>query len=250
MEHQQSDKVSCERTAVIVGASGGIGKALVAALARNAEIDRVFAAARRPVDFHESKVETIGLDLLDEMSIAALAERIDPDMSLETVIVATGVLHDDEALQPEKRLADIEPEQLARAFAVNATGPALVAKHLLPHLARDRRSIFAALSARVGSIGDNRLGGWYAYRASKAALNMLIRTAAIELRRTQPEAICIGLHPGTVATPLSAPFRTRVAPDSLFSPQRAAGNLLRVIREASPAQSGACLAWDGTGIEP
>ena len=190
------------------------------------------------------------VDLLDEDSIAALADACGPATSLETVIVATGVLHDGDALKPEKRLADIDPEYFSRAFAVNSTGPALVAKHFLPRLARVRRSRFAAISARVGSISDNGLGGWYAYRASKAALNMLIRTAAIELKRTNPDAICLGLHPGTVATGLSEPFHARVAPGKLFTPEMAARNLLRVMRDATPDQSGRCLAWDGTEIEP
>ncbi|HEY5667407.1 MAG TPA: SDR family NAD(P)-dependent oxidoreductase [Gammaproteobacteria bacterium] len=239
-----------ERTAVVIGASGGIGSALVAALSRDPAVDRIIAAARRPVEPTAAKVEPMLVDLLDEDSIATLADALSPAMSLETVIVATGLLHDGAALQPEKRLADIDPEQLARMFAVNATGPALVAKHFLPLLARSRRSRFAAISARVGSISDNRLGGWYAYRASKAALNMLIRTAAIELKRTNPDAVCLALHPGTVATGLSGPFRSRVAPDSLFTPERAAGHLLSVIRDADPSQSGRCLAWDGTEIEP
>jgi NAD(P)-dependent dehydrogenase (short-subunit alcohol dehydrogenase family) len=238
------------RTAVVVGASGGIGAALLEALESAENVGRVIAASRRPVERSSGKTVPVAVDLLDEASIAALADTAAAQGDLDLVIVATGILHDGPAVMPEKRLADIDPVRLAHVLAVNATGPALVAKHLLPRLARDRASRFAAISARVGSIGDNRLGGWYAYRASKAALNMLIRTAAIELRRSHPDAVCLGLHPGTVATGLSEPFRSRVAPDNLFSTQRAARQLLRVIAEASPEQSGRCLAWDGSEIPP
>jgi NAD(P)-dependent dehydrogenase (short-subunit alcohol dehydrogenase family) len=139
---------------------------------------------------------------------------------------------------------------MARVFAVNTIGPALVAKHFLPLLPRRGRSAFAAISARVGSIGDNRLGGWHSYRASKAALNMLLRNFAIELARRAPDAVCIGLHPGTVDTALSAPFRSRVAPDRLFTPARSAGHLLRVIEQATVADNGHVLAWDGARIPP
>ena len=137
---------------------------------------------------------------------------------------------------------------MARAYQINAIGPALVAKHFLPLLATDRKAVFAALSARVGSIGNNRLGGWYAYRASKAALNMILKTLSIELARRNPSAICVGLHPGTVDTRLSGPFQRGVPGDKLFSPHRSAPCLLKVINALSPGQSGRVLAWDGKPI--
>jgi NAD(P)-dependent dehydrogenase (short-subunit alcohol dehydrogenase family) len=161
--------------------------------------------------------------------------------------VATGVLHD-AALQPEKTWRDISPDAFAHAFAVNATGPALIAKHFLPLLARDRRAVFAALSARVGSIEDNRLGGWTAYRASKAALHQIIRTCAIELARKNKAALCVALHPGTVDTALSAPFQRGVAPEKLFAPDYSAERLIEVIDGLSPADSGQAYAWDGARI--
>jgi NAD(P)-dependent dehydrogenase (short-subunit alcohol dehydrogenase family) len=139
-------------------------------------------------------------------------------------------------------------ESLTTLFAVNAAGPALVAKHLLPLTPRDRPAKFAALSARVGSIGDNQLGGWYAYRASKSALNMLIRTLAIEHRRTRPMGICVALHPGTVDTALSAPFLSSVPDGKLFSPKRAAESLLAVLDSLGPDANGGFYAWDGTPI--
>ena len=139
---------------------------------------------------------------------------------------------------------------MARSFAVNAIGPALVAKHVLPLFPRDRRAVFAALSARVGSISDNRLGGWYSYRASKAALNQLIRTLSIELAARRPLAVCVGLHPGTVATPLSRPFQANVAADRLFTPDEAAHRLLAVIRRLNVADTGKILDHAGLEVPP
>lgn len=133
---------------------------------------------------------------------------------------------------------------MARLFAVNTIGPALIAKHTLPKLPRDRRAVFAVLSARVGSIGDNRLGGCHGYRASKAALNMLIANFAIEMRRTHPLAVIVALHPGTVATSLSEPFQAGVAADKLFSPETSATHLLNVIDQLSPDDSGGFFAWN------
>lgn len=165
------------------------------------------------------------------------------------MIVASGILQGGNAA-PEKSWRALSADGLACYFAVNAAGPALVAKHFLPLLPREGRSVFAALSARVGSIGDNRLGGWYGYRASKAALNMLVKTLAIELARTRRQAICVALHPGTVNTGLSAAFQHGVAPEKLFAPQRSAGHLLDVIANLTPADSGGCFAWDGSRIAP
>ena len=153
-------------------------------------------------------------------------------------------------MRPEKSLRDIDGAALDRLFRINATGPAVVMRHFLPLLAKDRRSVFAALSARVGSIGDNRLGGWVGYRASKAALNQVIRTLAIELGRTDPHAVLVGLHPGTVDTPLSTPFQRNVDAGRLFSPEQAAGLLLDVIAGLAPGDSGHCLDWAGKRIAP
>jgi NAD(P)-dependent dehydrogenase (short-subunit alcohol dehydrogenase family) len=144
----------------------------------------------------------------------------------------------------------IEGAALDRLFRVNATGPALVIRHFLPLLVRDSRGVIAALSARVGSIGDNRIGGWVGYRAAKAALNQIIRTIAIELARTHPATILVGLHPGTVATDLSAPFQRNVAAAKLFAPDQAAGLLLDVIAGLSPGDSGHCLDWSGQRVIP
>lgn len=213
--------------AVVIGATGGIGAALAAALEAGGH--RVLRLGR---------ATTPPLDLLDEPSIAAAAAHIATLGPPSLVIDATGFLHG-EGIAPEKSWRELDPDHLARAFALNAIGPALLMKHLLPLLPRTGRPVFATLSARVGSIGDNRLGGWYAYRASKAALNQLVRTAAIELRRRAPNAICVALHPGTVDTPLSAPFaRTGL---EVRPAAEAAEDLLRVIAGLTPAESGGFL---------
>ena len=235
--------------AVVVGASGGIGRALVGALSDDPSIETIYALSRSKPSLPLPKVATLELDLLDEATIEQSASACAEGGPLDLVIVATGMLHDAPDLLPEKTWKQLTPQNLAQAFAINCTGPALVAKHFLPVLNARRRGVFAALSARVGSIGDNRFGGWYAYRASKAALNMIIRNLAIELKRTRPEALCIGLHPGTVETSLSEPFRSRVPDEQLFSAELAARQLLDVIAGASPAQSGRVLAWDGSEIE-
>lgn len=184
------------------------------------------------------------IELTDEASIAAAAEAVDAP---RLVIVATGLLHS-EGRGPEKRLADLDPAFLGEAFAVNAIGPALVMKHFAPRMPREGKAVLAVLTARVGSIADNRSGGWYGYRAAKAAANQLVRTAAIEIGARRPNAICVALHPGTVDTPLSAPFQRNVPDGKLFTPGFAASRLLSVIDGLSPADNGSFLAWDGQVI--
>lgn len=234
--------------AAIIGASGGIGGALLAGLAERHGGQGCYALARNPLAVTDGLWHTLLLDLRDEASIAAAARQIAADGPLDLVLVATGVLTLADGTGPEKGLRALDPAAMAEAYAVNAIGPALVAKHFLPLLARDRRGVFAALSARVGSISDNRLGGWHSYRAAKAALNMLVRGAAIELARSHRHAIAVTLHPGTVDTGLSAPFQRGVAPGKLFSPEQSAGYLLDVLDGLTVADSGHCFAWDGARI--
>ena len=219
------------QTIALIAPTGGIGAALAAQLETEGHtIHRLGRQTTPPVD------------LLDEQTIEAAAKTLH---DLDLVLDASGLLHD-ATMQPEKSLRQIDPTALARSFAINATGPALLMKHLLPRLARTRRAVFATLSARVGSITDNRLGGWYAYRASKAALNQLVKTAAIELARTHPQAVCVALHPGTVDTPLSNPFAKSGLP--LQTPAQAAAHLLQVIATLTAAQSGQFLDQRGHTI--
>ena len=221
--------------ALVIGASGGIGAALLAQLQHEARFDRVLGLSRRSQP---------ALDLLDEASIAqSAAHVVGLGLPLRLLIDATGLLHG-QGLQPEKTWQQLDPVQMAQAFAINAIGPALLMKHFLPLLPRAGRAVFATLSAKVGSIGDNHLGGWYSYRASKAALNQLVRTAAIELRRRQPQALCVALHPGTVATGLSAPFAKTGL--QVQAPDPAAARLLGVIDGLQATDSGGFFNHDGS----
>lgn len=229
--------------AIVVGGSGGIGGALKRQLRERGIA--VASLSRSP----SSDADEIPLDLAQEPTIEAAAMKLRREAPFSMILVGTGVLHEGR-MRPEKALRELEQASLMRLFAVNAAGPALVAKHFVPLLPRKGRCIFAALSARVGSISDNRLGGWHGYRASKAALNMLIKTISIELARTHPEAICVGLHPGTVDTDLSKPFQSSVRPGGLFSADAAAAHLLTVLDRLSPAETGRCFAWDGAEILP
>lgn len=223
--------------AVVIGASGGIGAALFSALRESGRFSDVIGLSRRGDP---------PLDLLDEASIRAAADHIaDHGTPPRLILDATGFLHDRDH-RPEKSWRELDPDHLARAFALNATGPALLMKHLLPLLPRESKAVFATLSARVGSISDNRIGGWYAYRASKAALNQLVRCAAIELRRTHREAVCVALHPGTVDTPLSAPFAK--AGLDVRPPEVAAAELLAVIDGLTAARSGELVDQKGETV--
>lgn len=239
--------IAAPKTAVVVGASGGIGHALVTALGEAGGHDVIHALSHRPAADPIAGTRPGIVDVTREETIRAAAAAIDGPLDL--VIVATGMLHE-EGYGPERALRDLDPAALAHIFAVNTIGPALVLKHFAPLMARDGPTVFALLSARVGSITDNRSGGWYGYRASKAALNMIVRSAAIELARSRPRCVCVGLHPGTVDTGLSLPFQAKVPAGTLFTPARAAGQLLRVIGRLTPADTGRCLAWDGTVILP
>ncbi len=225
------------------GAGGGVGGALAARLRDQGY--EVAILTRRPAPDWSGR--QLRFDLEDEASLAAAAAELKEGESIRRVIVATGLLHAD-GISPERSNSALDAAQLMRLYAINAVGPALIAKHFLPLLPRTEPSVFAALSARVGSIGDNRLGGWHSYRAAKAALNMLIRTMAIELKRSRPEAILVGLHPGTVDTGLSKPFQRGVPEGRLFTPDESAEHLLAVVDGLRLEDSGGVFAWDGARI--
>jgi NAD(P)-dependent dehydrogenase (short-subunit alcohol dehydrogenase family) len=223
--------------ACVFGASGGIGKALCEKLVVSDHVAHVYAGARSAIALHHENLSAFSFDLCDEETIAHAAREIGKGGPLDLVIVATGILQA-EGLQPEKSWRDLDAKKMARAFAVNTIGPGLVAKHSLPLIPRHGRAVFAALSARVGSLEDNRLGGWHSYRASKAALNQLVRNFAIELRRKNEDAIAVALHPGTVDTALSLPFQRGLPEGQLISPELSAANLLRVIDNLVPKDNG------------
>jgi NAD(P)-dependent dehydrogenase (short-subunit alcohol dehydrogenase family) len=211
--------------AVIIGSTGGIGSALMRALG-----DRAIGLSRQG-----------GFDLRNEASIATALGAIDPGIDL--LIVATGGL--ELSAPPEKTLRALDPAHMAEQFAINAIGPALVLKHALRLLPRDRVARLAVLSARVGSIGDNRAGGWYGYRAAKAALNQYLRSAAIEAKRSHPHSVLVALHPGTVATALTAKY---AGTHPTVPPDTAAANLLAVLGSLGPDDSGGFFDWQGKTI--
>lgn len=225
---------------VIIGASGGIGKAFVQQLENHDHTGHVFKFSRQ-------QKNEFPLDICDEEQIKEAADSVKEPIHL--LIVSTGLLHDKDFL-PEKNVNTLDQEIMERAFLVNTIGPALIAKHFLPLLPRTGKSVFAALSARVGSISDNRLGGWHSYRASKAALNMIIKNIAIETVRKHKEAAIIGLHPGTVDTNLSAPFKGSVKGNKLFSPEQSVQHLLNVLNKINSTNTGKIYAWDGKEIQP
>lgn len=219
---------------VVVGASGGIGRALAEALEARGEA------------VHRLSRKEQGFELADEKSIAVAAAGV-PFESIDRLIVATGMLHEEDH-GPERSLRQLDGARLLRSFAVNAVGPALLLRHLSLRLCRNGPSLAAFLSARVGSIADNRLGGWYGYRASKAALNQLVRTAAIEIGRSRPEAVVVALHPGTVDTAMSRPFQAGVPEGQLVSAECSAAHLLRVMDGLQPGDSGGFFDWAGKPI--
>lgn len=244
---------------LVQGASRGIGLEFVRQALASVQVGHVVATCRSPATatalaaMHATaagRLTVLPLDVGDESSIAAAAgEAANTVPRLHLAVNCAGVLHDAAAdLRPEKRLADVRADSLARAFAVNAIGPLLMARYFEPLLAHAERAVFASLSARVGSIEDNRLGGWYAYRGSKAAQNMYTRTLAIEWARSRRNVICVALHPGTTDTELSRPFQANVPPERLFTTAYAVECLLRVIDRLQPGDTGQFFAWDGGRI--
>ncbi len=219
--------------AVIVGASGGLGSAFFRHLEESGRFASVVGCARNGVP---------RVDLEEEASIEAAAAHVAGLGPLRLVVDATGILSD-AAMVPEKALARIDAGQMARAFRINAIGPALLVKHFAPLFPREGKSVFATLSARVGSIGDNALGGWISYRSAKAALNQIVRTAAVEMSRGRPEHVMLALHPGTVDTALSRPFARKGL--AIRTPDEAAGLLLEVIDRARAADTGSFLSYAG-----
>jgi len=227
---------------LVVGSSGGIGRALLEQLGHRYPEATLLSASRSPAS------AGFTVDLTQEESVAALATAVTSKVArLDWLINATGTLHSD-SWQPEKQLKDLTQAAMQSLFAVNTVGPMLLAKYFVPLLTHQQPSVFATLAARVGSISDNRKGGWYSYRMSKAALVMGIRTLSIECARRAPKLTCVALHPGTVSTDLSAPFQRNVPKAQLFTPTRSANHLLDVIAGLTPDQSGKHFAWDGQEI--
>ena len=233
----------------VVGASGGIGQAVVKLLNEDPSVALIHAFSRSATNARDGKVYQLPIDLLDEQSIIRAVDVATSREPLDLVFIASGMLHRDDAVRPEKTMRDLSVSAMLEVFNVNTIGPALLAKHFLPAMRKNGKTVFAALSARIGSISDNRRGGWVSYRASKAALNMVIKTLSIEQIRRFPESIVVSLHPGTVDTALSKPFSSGVAENALFAPERSAASLLKVIDGLDVADSGNFFAWDGSAID-
>jgi NAD(P)-dependent dehydrogenase (short-subunit alcohol dehydrogenase family) len=237
------------KNVTIIGASGSIGQAVITQLIKDSSVISILALSRKAQTYPSDKVTVGTIDLSDEESIthaATLAAQLGPQ---HLVFITTGFLHGND-LKPEKSIRDLSIDSFLKNFEVNTIGPALVAKHFLPIMAKGERNVFATLSARVGSISDNNLGGWYAYRASKAALNMVLKNLSIESARKYKNTIILGLHPGTVDSELSKPFQKNVAENKLFTPEFSASKLLDVIDQTEIDDSGDIFAWDGKKIEP
>jgi NAD(P)-dependent dehydrogenase (short-subunit alcohol dehydrogenase family) len=233
--------------AVVIGAGGGIGAAVAAQLSADPSCGALYALSRSGAAGPDGAVR-IAADLTDPANMTAAAARIGADGPIDLIFIASGLLHRAEAVQPEKSWKAIKADAFAELFAVNATGPLLALAALLPHVRRDARTLIGVIGARVGSIGDNRLGGWYGYRASKAALAMLIRTLSVELARTHPQLAMLLLHPGTVDTSLSAPFQRGVS--NLLTADECAEALLAVLDRSTAAQSGEHRDWQGGLVVP
>ncbi len=246
--------MSQNANALIVGATRGIGLGFVRALIERKNIQQIYCTYRDPSTGEElfelqraypDRVVCLQMDVTDESQIASALQRIGAtSQKLQLAIFCAGVLHEG-VLSPEKSLRDVNSENLMTSFKVNSMGAVLVAKHLAPLFDRHSDSIFACISAKVGSIGDNRLGGWYGYRASKSALNMFVRTIAIEYRHRCPKTVVVALHPGTTDTELSEPFQQNVPKTQLSTVGETVGLLLNVMSNLTPNDSGEFYSWNG-----
>jgi len=233
---------------VIIGASGSIGSAFVREFIK-IDNTKIYALSRSDTNLNNPKVINYHIDIEDEQTIIKAANFITEEVSsINIIILATGALCTGE-ITPEKSLKQLSINNFNKLFAINTIGPAMVAKYFIPKLNKNCRTIFAAISARVGSITDNKKGGWYSYRASKAALNMIIKNLSIETSRTHPSSIVTMLHPGTVNSRLSAPFQNSVKLETIFSPEESVIKMLKVIDGLTPADSGKFFSWDGKQIE-
>jgi len=239
------------RTALVVGASGGIGLAIARQLLQEPGIQRVYATYRQPnnatalLAIDDDRLHALKVDITSADDLQSLAANIRADQSHpDFVINCAGLLHED-ALQPEKSLNQCKQDALTRLFQVNSIAPLMLARAILPLMPKNRAGHFAVLSAMVGSIGDNRLGGWYGYRASKAALNQLMKTLAVECHRSHPQLCITAIHPGTTDTELSRPFQANVKPEKLYNPIQSAERILRVVSAGRPEDSGRFVNWDG-----
>jgi NAD(P)-dependent dehydrogenase (short-subunit alcohol dehydrogenase family) len=239
-------------TALVFGASRGIGLAITKQLLQDLDVQRVYATYRRTagglLEVEDPRLKTIRADITSPEDLHGLTAGLEANQAHpDFVINCAGILHDDE-LKPEKSLDQCQPDSLMRSFMVNSIGPLMLARAVIPQMPKKQTAHFAVLSAMVGSIGDNRLGGWYGYRASKAALNQFMRTLAVECHRSHPQLCITAIHPGTTDTSLSRPFQGNVKPGKLYTTSQSASRVLQVVREGQAQHSGRFVNWDGKPI--
>jgi len=234
----------------IIGASGSIGKAFVDHFLKSRETKKLYLFSRSDINFDDIRITNHFIDIEDEQSIKKAASLIPDNECLHYIIITTGILFT-RNITPEKSIKDLSYEKFNKLYAVNTVGPALIAKHFIQKLSKDNKSIFAVLSARIGSISDNILGGWYSYRCSKSALNMLIKNLSIEIRRRNPNLIAVGLHPGTVKSKLSEPFSSASSHNSnnIFTADYSVSKMINVLENLTTEDSGKLFAWDGKEID-
>ena len=238
------------KNVAVIGSSGAIGNSISKLLKSEISVESVYNFSRSAISESSEKEKNIYIDIENEDSIIESIKKIPKDIKFDLIFVATGILHNDEDIYPEKSIKDISGDKLKKVLMVNTIGPALIGKYFIPFLNKNNRNVFAFLSARVGSISNNKIGGWYSYRASKSALNQIIKNFSIEIKRSNPNSIFVGLQPGTVKSNLSKPFQKNVNSKNLFSPDYSAKKLIDVINNLSIEDTGKLFAWDGEEIHP
>ena len=232
---------------IIAGSSGAIGGEFTELYANNSNVEKIIALSRKPTNTNHNKIQSVEIDYYNEATFKNLDEISQLD-SISKIIIATGILHTDQ-IRPEKSIDSIAGEDIRNVFQVNVFGPILLVKKLLPLIKKSKGVKIVFLTARVGSISDNVLGGWHSYRSSKSALNMMIKNLAIELKRLNKEHVVIGIHPGTVKSHLSEPFLRHVKHD-IFNPKESVDLMTQVISKVSQTDSGKCFDFSGKVIEP
>ena len=239
-----------KKKVAVIGSSGAIGNSICENLIDDESVEELYKFSRIIKNKDTDKIKNVEINIEDEESIKNCVEKLPSNIKFDLIFVATGILHNDNDIFPEKSIRDISKDKLQKVLLINTIGPTLVGKYFIPFLRKDTRSVFAFLSAKVGSISDNKLGGWYSYRASKTALNQIIKNFSIEIKRSNTNAIFIGLQPGTVKSYLSKPFEKNVKAEKLFTPDYSAVKLLEVITNLNKEDSGKIYAWNGEEIQP
>jgi NAD(P)-dependent dehydrogenase (short-subunit alcohol dehydrogenase family) len=239
-----------KKNVAVIGSSGAIGNAISKILKDDETVNSIYNFSRSTSSNTSEKENSIYINIESEDSIKEAVQKIPQDLKFDLIFVATGILHNDDLVYPEKSIRDISADKLKKVLMVNTVGPTLIGKYFIPFLNKDNKNVFAFLSARVGSISENKLGGWYSYRASKTALNQIVKNFSIEIKRSNPNSIFTVLQPGTVKSNLSKPFEKNVQPDQLFSPDYSAQRMLDVIDRLTPDDSGKFYAWNGEEIQP